>query len=135
MPLLFPDTLTQLSAWIRGALDEAVVFRHGGCCSFNGCCTSCVSSIVVWWVCSLKCWPLLKLIPLVSAVCCAGDAYSCGYGWAAGLGRAGVSAGAFCGRPASCCSFVIPTLILLHSSARKPTLLVVETCFSTRAMI
>jgi len=37
--------------------------------------------------------------------------------------------------PASCCSLATPTLILLVSSARKLTVLVVEACFSARLMI
>jgi len=38
-------------------------------------------------------------------------------------------------RPASCCSFATPTLILLVSFVRKLTVLVVEACFSARPMI
>jgi len=38
-------------------------------------------------------------------------------------------------RPASCCSLATPSLILLISSARKLTVLVVEACFSARSII
>jgi len=86
-------------------------------------------------VCSRKCWPASKLIPPGRAVCCTGGTYSHGYGSAAGLEHAGPGARVFCGRPASCYSLVTPTLIRLHSSARNPTVLVVEACFSGRPMI
>jgi len=134
-PLPFPDTSTQLSAWIRGALDRAGVLLLGGCCGLGGCCISCAYFMVVWLLCALKCWPASKLIPPGSAVRCAGGASPCGYSCAASLGCTGAGAGIFCGCPASCCSLVTPTLILLHSSARKPIGLVVEACFSARPMI
>ena len=134
-PLPFLYTSTQSFAWIWGALDEGGVFRRGGCYGFAGCCTCCANSIVVWWVCSPKWWLASKLIPPGSAGCSAEGAYPCGYGWTAGLERAGTGAGAFCMHPASWCSLVIPTLILLYLSVRKLTVLVVEASFSTRLMI
>ena len=135
LPFPFPDTSTHSSAWMRGALEGAGVFCLGSCWGFGGCCTSCGYSIVVWYVCSPKYCRASKFILPRSAVCCIGGAYPCGYGWAVGLGCAGAGAGAFCWRPASCCSSVTPTLIVLDLSAKKLTVLVVEACFSARSMI
>jgi len=123
------------SLWIQGALEGTGVLHLGGCCGLGRCCTSCAYSIVVWWLYLLKYCHASKLMPPGSVVCCAGGTYHCEYAWAAGLVHAGTGAGACCGRLASCCSLVTPILSLLHSSARKPTVMVVEACFSARPMI
>jgi len=62
-------------------------------------------------------------------------AYPCWYGCGCGLGRRGAGAGFFCMRLASCYNLATPTMILLVSSARKLTVLVVETCFSARPIV
>jgi len=133
--LPFPDTSTQSSAWIRGALERAGVLLLGGCCGLGGYCTSCAYSRVVWWLCPLKYRPGLSFVASGNDVRCAGSAWPCAYSWATGFGSAGAAAGAFCGHAASCCSLVTPTLILLHLFARKPIVLVVDACFSARPVI
>ena len=48
LPLPFPNTSTQSSAWIREALDGAGVLRLGGCSGLGGYSFSCAYSIVIW---------------------------------------------------------------------------------------
>jgi len=76
-PLPFPDTSTQSSAWILGALDGAGVLRLGGCSGLGGYSFSCAYSMVVWCVCSLKCWPASRFIPPDSGAWGVGGAYPC----------------------------------------------------------
>ena len=129
LPLPLPVTSTQSSAWIRGALEGAGVLRLGGCC---GSCSSCAYWASVWL---LMCLGPPRFIAPGRSEAGEGGAYPCWYGCGCGLGGRGAGAGVFCGRAASCYSLVTPTLILLVSSARKLTVLVVEACFSARPMI
>ena len=127
MPLFV--TSTQSSAWMRVALEGAGVLCLEGC---GGCC--CYDA---YWA---SVWLLICPVPSKFAAPCrsvagGGGAYPCWYSCSCRLGGRGAGTGTFGMRPASGCSLATPTLILLVSSAKNLTVLVVEACFSARPMI
>jgi len=131
-PFLLPLFLTsaQSFAWMCELLEGAGVLYLGGCCG-GSCCSG------TYWasVCLLMCPVPSKFAAPSRSEAGGGGAYPCWYGCGYGLDGHGTVAGVFWVRPTSSCSLATPSLILLVSSARKLTVLVVDTCFSDRPMI